>query len=107
MKAIFSLCVAAILLSACGTESNKNGSVSNATEINTSSDRPVNPPHGMPGHSCDVPDGAPLPEVSIQNGSPVQTEVQNIPVDANNGLKINPAHGMPGHRCDIAVGAPI
>ncbi|WP_297097505.1 hypothetical protein [uncultured Draconibacterium sp.] len=49
----------------------------------------VNPPHGQPGHRCDIPVGDPLP------------------VAANNSVKLNPPHGQPGHRCDIAVGSPL
>lgn len=50
----------------------------------------LNPPHGQPGHRCDIPVGDPLPTTS-----------------ANNSVKINPAHGQPGHRCDIPVGDPL
>ena len=49
----------------------------------------INPPHGQPGHRCDIPVGDPLP------------------VAANNNVKLNPPHGQPGHRCDIAVGSPL
>ena len=49
----------------------------------------VNPPHGQPGHRCDIPVGDPLP------------------VAVNNSVKLNPPHGQPGHRCDIAVGSPL
>jgi hypothetical protein len=44
---------------------------------------------------------------TFKNNTPVQTEVQNLPVEANKTLKVNPAHGQPGHRCDIAVGATL
>ncbi len=48
-----------------------------------------NPPHGQPGHRCDIPVGDPLPAT------------------ASNNVKINPPHGQPGHRCDIPVGSPL
>lgn len=51
----------------------------------------INPPHGEPGHRCDIPVGAPL-ETSPAKASEVA---------------INPPHGDPGHRCDIPVGAPL
>lgn len=49
----------------------------------------INPPHGQPGHRCDIAVGAPLPTT------------------ASNTAKINPPHGQPGHRCDIPVGSPL
>lgn len=84
----------------------------------------VNPPHGQPGHRCDIAVGAPLP----QGGKPattvtppppqIQLPPQTAPIpisaapstnpaSAGVGKKVNPPHGQPGHRCDIAVGAPL
>lgn len=51
----------------------------------------LNPPHGEPGHRCDIAVGQPL------NSAPVQQTNANV----------NPPHGQPGHRCDLAVGAPL
>lgn len=54
--------------------------------------RGLNPPHGAPGHRCDLKVGEPL------NSKPeIKATKQNL----------NPPHGQPGHRCDIAVGAPL
>jgi hypothetical protein len=50
----------------------------------------LNPPHGEPGHRCDIPVGSPL----------------NPPVEKKE-VRLNPPHGEPGHRCDIAVGSPL
>lgn len=82
----------------------------------------MNPPHGQPGHKCEIPVGQPL------NGSApaAQPATQNIQVNGNNTVQIdpsamnkgnatpvktapgmNPPHGEPGHRCDIAVGQPL
>lgn len=71
--------------------------IENARKLNSS--KPVNyapgtsltrnPPHGQPGHRCDIPVGDPLPVVT------------------NSNVKLNPPHGQPGHRCDIAVGSPL
>jgi uncharacterized protein YvpB len=92
----------------------------------------LNPPHGYPGHRCDLKVGEPLnlkPEIKTAkqelnpahgqpghrcdiavgaplNSKPAINTAQNSAVPAlKNGL--NPAHGQPGHRCDIAVGAPL
>ena len=82
----------------------------------------TNPAHGLAGHRCDLPVGAPLNSVSgsaapvqsppsIQmNPAPVQSSPSTpvaVPAPSAAGVKINPAHGMPGHRCDIKVGAPL
>ena len=105
------MCIAAMFLAACGSESNDKGTVTQPSGVSTSPERAVNPPHGMPGHTCAVPDGAPLPEGAaqpqLQVNPPVQREAQSLPVDAGRTIQINPAHGQPGHRCDIAVGAPL
>lgn len=75
----------------------------------------MNPPHGQPGHRCDIAVGAPL------NSAPAQQPATNAPtpvtISANQPVQpaaitavapgMNPAHGQPGHRCDIAVGAPL
>lgn len=88
----------------------------------------MNPPHGQPGHRCDIPVGQPL------NSTPAQAQgTQNITVNGNQSIQIdpnavspgkitidnktgkqvktapgmNPPHGEPGHRCDIPVGQPL
>jgi len=78
----------------------------------------VNPPHGQPGHRCDIAVGAPLPtsNTPVLNTNAVSTPVINTPAPATvtqpqpvatvaNGL--NPPHGQPGHRCDIPVGTSL
>jgi hypothetical protein len=78
----------------------------------------LNPPHGQPGHRCDIAVGAPLDSkpnaaaappqpaapVVVQQPKPV---VVNQPAPAKTAPGMNPPHGQPGHRCDIAVGAPL
>lgn len=89
----------------------------------------MNPPHGQPGHRCDIPVGQPLNSKPTADATPVS---QNISVDGNNAIQIdpnavspgkivldnngkqgktapgmNPPHGQPGHRCDIPVGQPL
>ncbi|TRX22174.1 hypothetical protein [Flavobacterium franklandianum] len=78
----------------------------------------MNPPHGQPGHRCDIAVGSPLnstPNKSIPNPAvtnsvtksslPAITKSNAVAVVTKPGM--NPPHGQTGHRCDIAVGAPL
>lgn len=79
----------------------------------------LNPPHGQPGHRCDIPVGAPLNSKPAAQPAAPQQQVtqQQIVIDPQQAQqhtgttepgfsgKPNPPHGQPGHRCDIAVGA--
>ena len=74
----------------------------------------MNPPHGQPGHRCDIAVGAPLnstPNKSIptpsatNSSSPVIVKTNSSAVVTKPGM--NPPHGQKGHRCEIAVGAPL
>lgn len=74
----------------------------------------LNPPHGEPGHRCDIAVGAPLPNTNIastENQIPTALQASNnnqtIADTSTKSIQINPPHGEPGHRCDIAVGAPL
>ncbi|MBB4806698.1 hypothetical protein HNP38_001994 [Chryseobacterium defluvii] len=90
----------------------------------------MNPPHGQPGHRCDIPVGQPLnskpapapngtpQNIAIQNGKPIQIDPNamkpgKFTADPNTGKPVktapgmNPPHGQPGHRCDIPVGQPL
>jgi len=73
----------------------------------------LNPPHGQPGHRCDIEVGKPLDSKPIQASIPPSSNPQTIttlpqqPTTLPSGGNVNPAHGQPGHRCDIAVGAPL
>lgn len=89
----------------------------------------LNPKHGMPGHRCDIPEGAPLNSQPASNIVPPQQAAQNNTVTGSKSQSVsipqpatvvakpaesapvapgmNPEHGKPGHRCDIAVGAPL
>ncbi|MFC0777701.1 hypothetical protein [Flavobacterium sp. HJSW_4] len=90
----------------------------------------MNPPHGQPGHRCDIPVGAPLNSPAAKttaaatNTAQTGTVTQNFTVTPppSNAVPallstesnettvadgMNPPHGKPGHRCDIAVGAPL
>jgi len=91
-----------------------------STPINISSDKltqpattavapGMNPPHGQPGHRCDIAVGAPL------NSKPASNAATPVNISADKAAQpitavapgMNPPHGQPGHRCDIAVGAPL
>lgn len=85
----------------------------------------TNPPHGQPGHRCDLAVGAPLPGAAPAAAPPVAVAPAsnatannssnapklNLPGVSAGGSsaspQLNPAHGQPGHRCDLAVGAPL
>jgi len=89
----------------------------------------MNPPHGQPGHRCDIPVGQPLnskPAPTQQTPNPSANQTQSIQIDPNSlqpgkfsvdntgkaktiktAKGMNPPHGEPGHRCDIPVGQPL
>ncbi len=77
----------------------------------------VNPPHGQPGHNCDIAVGAPLSGATApaQNGTvapagqpsgqPALTVQPGTGAPAN--VRLNPPHGQPGHNCAVEVGKPL
>ena len=87
----------------------------------------MNPPHGQPGHRCDITVGAPLnskpttptatttPTVNsnVTPGSITPSIVNTTPAITTPTAAVktapgmNPPHGQPGHKCEIAVGAPL
>lgn len=78
----------------------------------------TNPPHGQPGHRCDVTAGAPLNSITTpqptpqQSTNPAMPQMQvNVPPPTKQNTVtpkgMNPPHGQPGHRCDVSVGAPL
>ncbi|GAA4163341.1 hypothetical protein GCM10022217_32210 [Chryseobacterium ginsenosidimutans] len=114
------------LLDQAGIQSTQN--VAPTTAAVTASG--MNPPHGQPGHRCDIPVGQPLnskpaPQQGTQNVTVNANQGQTIQIDPNsvqpgkftmeNGKAktiktapgMNPPHGEPGHRCDIQVGQPL
>lgn len=91
-----------------------------AAQSTTSSGSPaLNPPHGEPGHVCEIPVGSPLdgsaapaPTMAPAPASAIPTQTLTIPAN-NSGApasgssmsgKPNPPHGEPGHVCELAVG---
>ncbi|MDO4228327.1 MAG: hypothetical protein Q4C98_00790 [Capnocytophaga sp.] len=104
----------------------KNSGIANNVQLPVTSSAGVilNPPHGEPGHRCDIAVGAPLPNTNSAtqtNYKPVKdgealpqvstgdqvAQVVSQPLVNAKGERLNPPHGEPGHRCDIPVGAPL
>ncbi len=72
----------------------------------------VNPAHGLPGHRCDLPVGAPLDgsaQTQTQQATqPATTTSSSVsPVRVDQTPRLNPPHGQPGHDCTIPVGAEL
>lgn len=71
----------------------------------------VNPAHGLPGHRCDLPVGAPLTASAGSTPNPNTTSqlpsTSVSPIRVDQTPSVNPPHGEPGHDCSIAVGAPL
>ncbi|HEX6332969.1 MAG TPA: hypothetical protein VFZ78_02015 [Flavisolibacter sp.] len=106
------------------TQTDPSGKTDVVPQSGAASSGELNPPHGQPGHRCDIAVGAPL---NNNAATPAKTEsaqpVQQAPAQpaastqpavisqpaapATEGVKLNPPHGQPGHRCDLQVGAPL
>lgn len=79
----------------------------------------MNPPHGQPGHRCDIPVGQPLsskpaaaqPSQNNIQVTPTPTPAQAQAASQNLAMgekpKLNPAHGEPWHSCSLKVGDPL
>ncbi len=92
----------------------------------------LNPPHGQPGHLCEIEVGAPLPgqgtpaptatpapqpiisAPAVAKPTPIQPSSMsplnmplNTAVPTGPKPKFNPPHGQPWHTCDLDVGAPL
>lgn len=87
-----------------------------STPAQTTTAAGMNPPHGQPGHRCDLAVGAPLNGATTANKTAATTTPQNITIKPSTTTTtaptttapgMNPPHGQPGHRCDISVGAPL
>lgn len=68
----------------------------------------MNPPHGEPGHRCDIAVGTPLNSAPAKTAAtPIaqQEPVKEVPTGEK--PKLNPPHGEPFHDCAIAVGQPL
>lgn len=71
----------------------------------------VNPAHGLPGHRCDLPVGAPLNGTAANTATPTSTNTTQSttvsPIRVDQTPSVNPPHGEPGHDCAVPVGAPL
>jgi hypothetical protein len=73
----------------------------------------INPPHGQPGHRCEIPVGAPLdsaPMKTTQQAQPTTPIMSTSNVQTSNAVTapgMNPPHGQAGHTCSVPVGAPL
>ncbi len=72
----------------------------------------VNPPHGEPGHRCEIPVGAPLDEAPAQPAIQPEINIQSpvapaSAMPASGSARLNPPHGEPGHDCAVPVGSPL
>jgi hypothetical protein len=75
----------------------------------------MNPPHGQPGHRCDIAVGAPLNSAPAKAaptttapGAAITKQINPTALSSTpTAPGMNPPHGQPGHRCEIAVGAPL
>ena len=98
--------------------------VQQPTQTPTQTAPGMNPPHGQPGHRCEIAVGAPLNSKPTQTMQATPQQVVSKPqaapvmkVNSNTSSTtvvgtstppgMNPPHGQEGHRCDIAVGAPL
>lgn len=88
-------------------------SVENGKAKNVKTAKGMNPPHGEPGHRCDIPVGQPLNSKPAPQPVQQQNIAQNTPAPAPapapTGPKpaLNPAHGQPWHNCSLKVGDPL
>ena len=89
-----------------------------APSASTSAVTDPNPPHGEPGHRCEIPVGASLSGTPPSSG-PVdqmpttqQITMPQMGTQPATGASLtptgmNPPHGEPGHDCAVAVGSPL
>lgn len=80
-----------------------NDSLPVAAEVQ-GSQPPLNPPHGQPGHDCNIPVGDPLDGSGSVAPASAHPQVLSSP---GASPRLNPPHGQPGHICEIAVGQPL
>lgn len=95
-----------------------NNDTQQTLDSESSKEVKLNPPHGQPGHRCDIAVGAPL-NTPVNPGSfyqqPVIPKATQTAAPVSNQVttpntprpKLNPAHGQPHHDCKIKVGDPL
>lgn len=104
-----------VLFTSCGNEEKNEATApqpsaaSQMMENNSEAETPeVNPAHGLPGHRCDIPVGAPLNSAAKTQSTPeVAPSTTVSPVRLDQTPKVNPPHGQPGHDCSVPVGGEL
>lgn len=109
------LALGLVLMTSCKDEEKTSEATQPATEASATANETtpkLNPAHGLPGHRCELPVGAPLDGTnpgSTQSPAPISelpsTSVSPIRVDQT--PSVNPPHGEPGHDCAVPVGASL
>lgn len=104
------LALGLLLMGSCKDEQKEAVATPSAAEGKVTEDSiKVNPAHGLPGHRCDLPVGAPLNSATATTTTPVNelpsTSVSPIRIDQR--PDVNPPHGEPYHDCSIPVGAKL
>jgi hypothetical protein len=118
MKTTFNLLLAAALIgfTACSDGDNKTSNTNstsvpaNTNNFNTatpSANVALNPPHGEPGHRCEIEVGAPLNTPAQPKLTTPQPTFQPQQPSGSVAAGTNPPHGQPGHDCAVPVGAPL
>lgn len=113
---IILICFLSVLIFSCKEESKTESTEETTTEtasaqeikknMEKSADLKYNPAHGVEGHRCDLPVGAPLDQASTS--TPNNTDMSTSPVRLKGATpSINPPHGEPGHDCSVPVGAKL
>lgn len=104
------------ILVSCKEEEKTEQATPNQSEVETNENpkttAEVNPAHGLPGHRCDIPVGAPLDgtaQRSTQQTTKTTTPTSSTvsPVRVDQSPTVNPPHGEPGHDCSVPVGAEL
>lgn len=102
-----------VLMTSCKEEEKTPEATPQPTEANATTnqneDAPkLNPAHGMPGHDCAIPVGAPLNGTAANTTTPANTTQSTVsPIRVDQTPNVNPPHGEPGHDCTVPVGSPL
>ena len=113
---LIAICFLSVLIFSCKEESKTEPAGEATTEtasaqemqknMEKSADLKYNPEHGVEGHRCDLPVGAPLEQAST--ATPASIDMSTSPVRLKSASPvINPPHGEPGHDCSVPVGAKL
>lgn len=104
------------------TAVSSEGTINTTTSQNVSTPNGMNPPHGQPGHRCEIAVGAPLNSAPVAKAptpavntvpatnapnTEMKTTSATPTVPAKTLPGMNPPHGQPGHLCEIPVGQPL